>query len=53
MATKKLTVAVSISLPYSTVYEVDELVEKEGLSSRSSYIFELIKKDFEQRKGEL
>lgn len=51
MATKKLTVAISISLPYSTVCEIDEIVEKEGLSSRSSYILELIKKDLEQRKN--
>lgn len=50
MATKKLTVAVSISLPYSTVWEVDEIVEKEDFNSRSSYVHELIKKDLEQRK---
>jgi metal-responsive CopG/Arc/MetJ family transcriptional regulator len=51
MATKKLTVAISISLPYSTICEIDEIVEKEGFSSRSSYILELIKKDLEQKKN--
>lgn len=51
MAVSNVKVPISISLPYGLVCEIDEVVKKKDLSSRSSFIVELIKKDLEQRKN--
>lgn len=50
MAVSKVKVPISISLPYGLVCQIDEKVKEKDLSSRSSYIVELVKKDLEQRK---
>lgn len=51
MATKKLIVSVSVSLPYDTLCEIDEIVKENELDSRSAFILESVKKSIREKRA--